>query len=94
MPAGRPILCEYNRNKADIFVSGCCKDSDLCNERMNLTLAPLKQHRTAAKPQKTGKNGSVKPMEIRLELKTLNHQKIKQSIQKGWLINRKTEVIA
>jgi hypothetical protein len=54
MPAGRPILCEYNRNKADIFVSGCCKDADLCNERMNLPLAPLKQQRTATKTQKPG----------------------------------------
>ena len=57
MPAGRPILCEYNRNKADIYVSGCCKDSDMCNERMNLTLAPPK-HRTTTKSQRPGKDWS------------------------------------
>jgi hypothetical protein len=40
IPPQRPFVCEYNRRRNHTYVIGCCRDGDLCNERLNLTLSP------------------------------------------------------
>lgn len=47
-PPGRPILCEYNRNRVDQYISGCCSDADLCNERLPLALAKASESKDSS----------------------------------------------
>lgn len=53
-PPGRPLICEYSRSNADNYVNGCCRDGPLCNERLNLTLAPPRHRSTRNKGARPG----------------------------------------
>jgi len=39
IPPGRPFVCEHNLRRNHTYVNKCCHDRDMCNERLNLTLA-------------------------------------------------------
>ena len=39
VPVHRPLVCEYSKRKADVYVGRCCDDSDMCNRGLNLTLS-------------------------------------------------------
>ena len=53
IPAGRPLICEYNRHNSHTYISKCCKDKDLCNADLNLKLAPITNVQPNSNPSST-----------------------------------------
>jgi len=63
LPPGRPLICEYHKGRAHVFMVGCCDSGDLCNLDLELTLEGGATHSTELPDQPQ----DAAPLELKTE---------------------------